>query len=109
MNLLCNGMIYAIETPASYSRGQQINNGDKPMSAVRTRMEHGLSGDRKAPAACFGIQTLRVLENSDTTIVNFRSDGKIVLKRKLMSPEQLAEAQQPEVLIAPPMIPNTTV
>lgn len=76
------------------------------MSAVRTRMEHGLSGDRKASAACFSIQTQRVWENSDTTIVNFRSDGKIVLKRILMSPEQLAEAQHPKVLIKPPMIPN---
>lgn len=76
------------------------------MSAVRTRLEHGLSSDRKAPAACFGIQTQRALEKSDTTIVNVRGDRKIMLKSKLMSPEQLAKAQHPEVLIKPAMIPN---
>ena len=70
-------MICAIKTPASYSRGQQIYNGDKPMSAVNTCIKHNLSGNRKAYADCDDIQPLRALENDGTTVINVRVTGKL--------------------------------
>ncbi|MFZ6772124.1 hypothetical protein ACO0LB_05335 [Undibacterium sp. SXout7W] len=77
------------------------------MSAVRTRMEHDQPGDRKVPAAiCYSIQTPHALENPDITVISVRGAGEIVLKHKLMSLEQRAEAQRSEVLIKPPMILN---
>lgn len=70
------------------------------MSAVTTRMEHDLLGDREVPdAAYYGVHTLRALENFDIT-------GEIALERKLINPEQRAEVLRPEVLPRPPMIPT---
>jgi hypothetical protein len=45
----------------------------------------------------------------DITVVDVRRNGEIVLKRKMISLGQHAEIHRPEVLIAPPMIPNMTV
>jgi len=79
------------------------------MSAVRTHMEHSLSGNSKTLINSDNIQRPSAQAKHDITVVDVRLNGEIVLKRKMISLGQHAEIRRPEVLIAPPMIPNMTV
>lgn len=65
------------------------------MSAVTTRMEHDLPGDRKIPAAAY--YDVRTLENFDI-------GAEIVLKRKPMHTGQGTEVLRPAVLTRLQMI-----
>ena len=79
------------------------------MSAVRTHMEHGQSGNSKTLINSDNIQRQSSQAKRDITVVDVSLTGEIVLKRKMISLGQHAEIHHPEVLIAPPMIPNMTV
>lgn len=79
------------------------------MSAVRTHMEHGQSGNSKTLINDYDIQRPRAMAKHGFTVVDVRRTGEVVLKHKMMSLGQHAEIHRPEVLLTPPMIPNMTV
>ena len=101
-------------------------------STPKHRLEHDLLGNREVPeTAYYGDHTLRARENFAITGISIgiatalnpyigyanateiaaeahlsgRGVAEIVLERKLMSPEQLADVLRPEVLTRPQMIP----